>query len=1045
MAAAWGEAAPPTARTSLHGYVVRLRKALGNGTTSPIVTLPGGYLITVGPGELDVRRFEDALAAGQEASRAGDWAAAARLLSDGLALWRGDPLADIASEYLEMREVPRLAELRLQALEARIGADLRLGRQAEVIPELRQLTAAEPLRERLSVLLMTALDQDGQRAAALAAYQAARGVLVAELGTEPGEGLRRAQQQILAGQHIAPGPGAGAGHGPGAGSGPGAGAGGGAGSGAGSGAGGGAGSGAGGGAGSGAEPRAAGAVRFSLPPDTAAFTGRDDEIGRITATVTASAQAGGVVAIHAIGGMPGIGKTALAVHVAHLLSGRFPDRQLFIDLRGHTPGQDPLTPGGALAALLAAAGADLRNLPDELDGRIGLWRDTMAGQRAVLVLDNAASTAQAAPLLPGGDTCLVLVTSRRQLADLPGAVPVPLEVMPPKQAQEMFVRLAPRAAAGPDWAIAELTELAGYLPLAISLLARVLRRHPAWTLADLAQEARTRLLTLTAEQDTVAAVFEVSWQHLDPGQQDFFRHLGLYPGVTIDAYAAAALAGIPLDQAARQLDGLHREGILAETGYRRYGMHDLIRRYAADRAAGPAGEQAEALGRLLDYYQHTAAQAGDLLDGRAPGRAGPAVAPPAAAPALPDTAAAVGWARAERMNLLASLDQVTRAGQLPRVVSLTAALAAVLRRDGPWTDDIGRHSTALEAARALGDRPGQVAALRSLGLSQRLTGDHSGATATYREALDIYEDLDDQAGRAGILRQLGLSFSSTADYPGAARALEEALSIYGQLGDQHGQAVTRQHLGDLRRLTGDLSGAATILTEALTGFRELGDRGGQAGALSRLGHVRQMTGGYPAAVGPLEESLHIFQELGQPSGQAGVLLNLGPMRSSAGDHPGAISALEEALDIYRRLASKLGMMIALGNLGPARRLAGDGPGAAQALGEALVLARELGGRGAQAEIHNALGALHLDQGDVGQARDAYRVALDLAREIGGAGEEAHALAGLARCARAEGDLREAAAGLREAQRIFESAGAADAAGIADELAALGQGSVSPGA
>lgn len=349
-------------------------------------------------------------------------------------------------------------------------------------------------------------------------------------------------------------------------------------------------------------------MRYSLPPDVTAFTGRDEELDRITASVTEGAVAGGVVAIHAIDGMPGVGKTTLAVHAAHLLRHRFPDRQLFINLHGHTPGQDPLTPEAALAGLLTAIGVDARNLPGDLQGRTSLWRDRMAGQRTVLVLDNAAGSDQVAPLLPGDEDCLVLVTSRRYLGDLPGtAVPVLLQVLSSEEAREMFVRLVPRAV-GPDPAVAELVQLAGFLPLAISLLARVYARHPSWTLADLAAETRASMLTLAAEKDSVAAAFEVSYRHLDPDHRKFFQRLGLHPGTTIDGYAAAALAGTGLREAARYLDVLHGEGLLTEAGYHRYGMHDLIRRYVRDHAAAdPVPDRQQALDRLLDYYQHAAA------------------------------------------------------------------------------------------------------------------------------------------------------------------------------------------------------------------------------------------------------------------------------------------------------------------------------------------------------------------------------------------------------------------------------------------------------
>jgi DNA-binding SARP family transcriptional activator len=1014
--ALWGSQPPPSARVSLQNYVRRLRQTLEDGGGPVVVTQPGGYLIHVGPGALDVDRFESLLTAGRAAARAGAWAEAARDLGAALALWRGEPLADVVSDALTAREVPRLAELRLLAAETRIDAELHLGRPAEAIAELRQLTAAHPLRERLHALLMIALHRDGQRSGALAAYQAARSVLVGELGVEPGPELRRVQQQVLAGGSVLvggpvlageprPDP-AGPEVGPEA----------------------------------GPLSRPAPGVRCSLPPDAAAFTGRDSELGHITAVVAEAVPTGGVVAIRAIGGMPGVGKTALAVHAAYLLRDRFPDRQLFIDLHAHTPGRDPLAPEAALAALLAAAGADPRFLPADLEGRAVMWRDRMAGQRALLVLDNAASSAQVTPLLPGGNDCLVLVSSRRHLADLPGAVvPVLLETLPPGQAREMFLRLAPRAAAGPAGSIAELARLAGFLPLAISLLARVYNRHPSWSLADLAAETRARLLTLTAENHSVAAAFEVSWRHLDAGQQDFFRRLVLHPGTAFDAYAAAALAGIPLAEAAGRLDTLHGEGLLTETGYRRYGMHDLIRRYAADRAdAGQAADRDQAVGRLLDYYQRTAAVAGSLIARQDPSRPAPAPpeAPRAAMPDLPDSPRALAWLRAERASLLACLDHAARTGQQARLVALTPGVGALLRRDGPWTDAVTRHAAAVSAARHLGDRPGQADALHTLGIARRLTGDFPAATAALDEALGIFADLGDRRGRAGALRDLAVVRYSTSDNPGAARALGEALGILADLGDRHGQARVLYVLGDVRRMAGDYQGAARVLEEALAIFGDLGDQRGRAGALGYLGGIRRMTGDYQGAARVLEEALAIFGDLGERPDQASILLSLGATRQAAGDSPGAARALEDGLGIYRDLGSRLGQAIALGYLGPVRRVIGDYPGADRALGEALRIFRDLGDRGAQAEVQNELGALHQARGEAGLARNCHQQALDLARGVGGPWSEAHALAGLGRCALAAGDADGAAAGLRQAREIFERLGAAEAVGVAAELDAL---------
>ena len=687
-------------------------------------------------------------------------------------------------------------------------------------------------------------------------------------------------------------------------------------------------------------------VRYSLPPDAAAFTGRGDELSQVTAAVTGVAGAGGVVAVRAIDGMPGAGKTALAVHAAHVLRDRFPDRQLFIDLHAHTPGREPVRPEDALAGLLAAAGVDPQFLPDDLDERAAMWRDKMARQRALLVLDNAASTGQVAPLLPGDEGCLVLVTSRRHLGDLPGAVtPVLLDVLPPPQAAEMFTRLAPSAAGSPG-EVAEVVRLAGFLPLAISLLARLFARHSSWTLAELAAETQESLLTLTAEQDSVAAAFEVSYQHLDPARQRFFCLLGLHPGTTIDVYAAAALAGTSPNESTGLLDTLHGEGLLTETGHRRYGMHDLLRRYARDHAAtGPADSSQQAVERLLDYYQHTAARADALIARQT--QPGPSLAAPAgllAAPDLEDADQALAWARADRASLLACLDDATRTGQHARVIALTVGLAGLLQRDGPWADAITRHTAAAQAARRLGDRLGRANALNHLGAVRRLTG----------------------------------------DYRDAAQVLEEALGIYRDLGDPLGQANALNHLGAVRWGTGDYRDAAQVLEQALGIYRDLGDRLGQANALRDLGQARWLRGDYPGAAQVLEQALGIYCDLGDRLGQANVLLFLGDVRRLTGDYPGAARELEQALDIYRELCSRSGEVTALNERGTLYRVNKE---LAQADGchqQALELARIITSSWDEAHALAGLGRCAVADGHATQAEVLLRQALEIFQRIGAA-------------------------------------------------------------
>ena len=351
----------------------------------------------------------------------------------------------------------------------------------------------------------------------------------------------------------------------------------------------------------------------TLPRDTAAFTGRTRELDRLVAAVSETA-ASGVIGIHAVDGMAGIGKTAFAVHAAHQLASRFPDGQIFLRLHAHTAGQRPVDPAGALATLLLTIGVAPQQIPPGLEARSAFWRGQLAGKKVLVVLDDAAGSDQVRPLLPGSAGCLVLVTSRRRLTALEEAEPVSLGTLPPGEAADLFVRLAGRTGLQPGHrAVAEVTGLCGYLPLAIRLAAAGLRHHPAWTVTDLAAElatARDRLAALQAEDVSVAAAFDLSYQDLTVGQQRLFRRLGLHPGADIDAYAAAALNDTDLRATRRRLGELYDHNLIGEPARGRYRLHDLLREYARALAAadGPADQQA-AIGRLLDYYLHTAVAA----------------------------------------------------------------------------------------------------------------------------------------------------------------------------------------------------------------------------------------------------------------------------------------------------------------------------------------------------------------------------------------------------------------------------------------------------
>jgi tetratricopeptide (TPR) repeat protein/transcriptional regulator with XRE-family HTH domain len=686
------------------------------------------------------------------------------------------------------------------------------------------------------------------------------------------------------------------------------------------------------------------AATRTLPRDIASFTGREPEIGSVLTAVT-GAGAGGVADICAISGMAGVGKTALAVHAAHRMAGGFPDGQVFLPLHGHTPGHQPIDPADALASLLQASGIPAQYIPDGLEPRALLWRDHLAGRRLLLVLDNAASSGQVAPLLPGDGQCLVLVTSRRHLGDLPGAVtPVFLDVLTPAQAAQMFTGLAPGAAGSPG-EVAEVVELAGFLPLAISLLARLFARHQSWTLADLAAETRASLLTLTAEHENVAAAFEISYQHLDPARQRFFCLLGLHPGTTIEPYAAAALAGTSLDEAAGLLDSLHGEGLITETGHRRYGLHDLLRRYARDHAAAaPAGSGQQAVERLLDYYQYTAARADALITFQTqPGP--PPAAPPGllATPDLQGPDQALEWVRADRPSLLACLDHATHTGQHARVIALTAGIAALLRRDGPWADTVTRHTAAAQAAAHLGDRLGQANALNHIGAMRwRWGSDYRGATQALEQALHIFRDLGDRLGQANALLYLGTTLRSTGEYHGGSQVLEQALHIYRDLGDRLGQANALFYLGRWPWTTDDYQGSVQALEQAFEIYRDLGNRLGQGQALIYLGAARRRTEDYQGAAQALEQALEIYRDIGSQTAEASTLNQKGTLHRVRGELTQADVCHQQALELARAISSSWDEAHALTGLGRCAMASGHTTQAGALLRQALEIFQRIG-------------------------------------------------------------------------------------------------------
>ena len=1031
----WGQRPPATAAELVAAHVSRLRRVLDPAGASGVLRGDGaaGYRLRAGAGGLDVVVFGELARRAGEAAAAGDAVAACGLYEQALGLWRGEPAGDVAV----LRGHPAVAGLlrrRAEVAAAYAQAACGLGWHERVIPLLEGLAQAEPLNERVHAALMVALGGTGQQAAAVAVFEGLRQRLDQELGVYPGPELAEAHQRVLRQDIPAPADGP------------------------------------------------AAAMR-TLPRDVAAFTGREGELGRL---IAAGAGAAGVVAIHAVDGMPGVGKTALVTRAAHLLAVGFPDGQLFVGLHAHTPGLRPADPSEVLAGLLACTGLGPREIPAGLDARAQRWRGRLAGKKVLLVLDDAAGHAQVEPLLPGTEGCLVLVTSRRRLVALPGAQPLALDTLPPDQAAELFTRLSGRApdAAGAA-AAADLARLCGYLPLAIALLAGRLAHHPGRTTTRFAAEfaaVRDRLADLAAGDHpgdpAVAAAFQMSYDDLPADPQRLFCLLGLHPGPDIDTWAAAALAGVPPERARQNLDALYTDHLIDEPAPGRYRFHDLIREYAHGLATRhyPAAARGQATGRLLDYYLHTA-QIADrhLARYTRPSPPLPTLAP-AAAPGLPGQAAAHAWLRAEHQNLLACIGYAAATAQPRRLIALTAAMASYLLREGPWQQAAALHQAAATTARNhhdrlgeasalhdlgrvrdltgdypaaacsqeqalaiyqdLGNRLGQANTLHALGRHRDLTGDYPAAAGLQERALDIYQDLGDRLGQANTLERLGYVRCMTGDYPAAADQLEQALDIYQDLGDRHGQANTLHALGYVRDLTGDYPAAAGLLERALAIYQDLGDRHGQANTLHALGRLRDLTGDYPAAAGLQEQALAIYQDLGNRLGQANTLHRLGYVRDLTGDYPAAAGLQEQALAIYQDLGSRHGEANALHALGRVRWLTGNYPAATDTLERSVALFREVGDAQGESEALNTTGALLAVTAGPREALAAYRQALLLARQAGSPLDEARALEGAARCAARTGALPAARDGLHQAIAIYQRIGAAEAGPAAEYLAAI---------
>ncbi|WP_328410765.1 ATP-binding protein [Nocardia sp. NBC_00403] len=761
-------------------------------------------------------------------------------------------------------------------------------------------------------------------------------------------------------------------------------------------------------------------VTDTLLRDVGMLVGRRSELAQI---VSAAGQ-GRVVSIYTVDGMAGVGKTALVTHAAHRLAAGFPDGQYFVELHAHTPGQAPTYPADALARLLTDVGVDPNFLPPTLEGRRDLWRDRVAGKRVLLVLDDARDHTQVEPLLPGAGDCLTLITSRRHLTALDGAVPLPLDVLDPEAASKLFITLASRAADtdGEQAAVAEIVRLCGFLPLAIVLLAGRLAHHPVWTIAGLAGEfaaAQDRLGELEAGPRAVRVAFTMSYQSLPPEQQRMFRFLGLHPGLDIDAHAAAALAGVSVMVARTQLEAFYIDHLVEEAQPGHYRMHDLLRAYARTQAdTDPPETSTRVVDRLLDYYQATTAAADQYLARRTRPTARPSTIPQdGVVREFGDEVQALAWMRTERANLLACIDHAFNR-EPRRVIELTETLASLLERDGPWLQAATLHQRALAAAEHLDDHIGEANTLANLGRVREWSGDYAEAIDLHQQALTLYRGIGSRLGEANTLASLGSVRRLTGDYAESVDLHQRALTRFCEIGNQLGEANTLMNLGLVRKETGDYAKTGDLYQQALTLYREIGNQLGEANALMNLGNVRKETGNYAESVDLHQQALALFREIGHRQGEATTFNNLGLVRRSTGDSAESGDLHQQALILYRETGNRLGEAFALTGLGSVRQLTGDYAESGDLHQRALVLFREIGHRLGEAEVLNQIGMLLMKTGEPDKALEMFTDALTVARTIRSQLEQAHALEGAARCRVGVGDTVTAVTELREAVEIY---------------------------
>ncbi|MFB4276337.1 BTAD domain-containing putative transcriptional regulator [Nonomuraea sp. MTCD27] len=953
--AVWGEDAPPRALGALRTYVSRLRTVLepdrpARSRPELLTSIGRGYALRLPDDALDLTRFERGIHQAEAARKAGRLADAARALRAALALFEGEPLAGTVGPYSEHQR-DRLIERRISVIETLMDVDLELGNHARIVSELIALTADHPLRERLRAQLMLAYYRCGRQGDALNVFTETREALVDELGIEPGPELTALHQRILAADPTLAAPAQADTEAP-----------------------------------QEDEPAAAEeqppALELprpaQLPAAVTDFTGRKEIAVRLRTLLSghSSAQPRSApegVPVAAISGIGGVGKTALAVHVAHLVDDVFPDGQLYADLRGYT--DEATAPESALGGFLRALGIPPDVIPDGLAERSALYRSILAERRILVLLDNARDAEQVSPLLPGSPGCAAIVTSRGKLADLPSARLIDLDVMEPGEALQLFAAVAGAERVSAEHGAAmDVVAACGFLPLAVRIVAARLAARPSWTVASLvprlADEQR-RLDELRVGNLAVEATFALGYGQLTSLQARAFRLLSLPNGPDISSGAAAAVLSMSAFEAEEVLESLVDASLLEAPAPGRYRFHDLLKLFA--RRALEKGERPQArtmaLRRLLGFYlasaqsAHTLAYEGSMIPAN--------LVVVGSGRVFTSADEAVAWLISEGDSLFATINQAAVAArtaeQLLPAADLLVAMEPLLE-SGTHTREFDHGTRAvLASAQEIGDQAGELRARYVLGrvlfagnrlkeaeaqfrivheLSRAreekiVTGEvlnalavvvgrqrrHTEALSLFDAAMRFYRENGVPAGEALVLSYSARDHLGLSRPEDAIAAAEKGLAIFTEIGSGAGTARARYHLGIVLSRVGRLTEAVHHHAECLAFFRAGKQRVWEQRVCSRLAETFIAAERYPDAVRHAEEALTVSREIGHPYGEALSLTVLGKALRGLGSTTRSLDCLRRAFEIFSRLgAPEAGDLKVLLDSIPAAEPVGDAAG-----------------------------------------------------------------------------------------------------------------------